>query len=60
MANRAFCHIKMENYGLAISDANLSEEKNPKYVKAYYRQGQALFLLNKLDEARKSFLSVII
>lgn len=37
LSNRSFCHIKMENYGLAIADANLAEEKDEKYVKAYYR-----------------------
>lgn len=41
----------MENYGLAIQDANKAEEKDPSYVKAYYRQGQALFSLGKLKEA---------
>ncbi|KRX08988.1 hypothetical protein PPERSA_08191 [Pseudocohnilembus persalinus] len=56
LSNRSFCHLKMENFGLAIADANLAEEKDPKYVKAFYRQGQALFLLGKLEEARNSFL----
>jgi hypothetical protein len=29
----------MENNGLAIADSNLAEVKDPKFVKAYYRQG---------------------
>lgn len=31
LANRAFAHIKMESYGLAIADAQASIAHNPSY-----------------------------
>lgn len=37
-SNRAFSHIKLENYGAAITDATKSIELNPDYVKGYYRR----------------------
>ena len=37
LSNRAFCHIKMENYGLAIMDSEKAIEECPEYTKAYYR-----------------------
>lgn len=36
-ANRAFAQIKLENYGLAIPDAEASIASNPEYEKAYLR-----------------------
>ncbi len=36
-ANRAFAQIKLENYGLAIEDAQKSIKLNPNYEKAYLR-----------------------
>lgn len=36
-SNRAMAMIKMESYGLAISDANESLSLDPRYLKAYYR-----------------------
>jgi len=29
LSNRAFCHIKMENYGLALRDAEEAIQKDP-------------------------------
>ncbi len=45
----------MENYGLALNDAELAIQKNPAYVKGYYRQGSAFLLLGKYDKAKDSF-----
>jgi serine/threonine-protein phosphatase 5 len=36
-ANRAYVQIKLENYGLAIEDAEKSIKLNPDYEKAYLR-----------------------
>ena len=33
LSNRAFCHFKLENYGLCLSDANDAITQDPKYVK---------------------------
>lgn len=53
LSNRAFSHIKMENYGLAISDAEEAMLKHPQYAKAYYRKADACIALNQLEEAKK-------
>ena len=56
--NRAFCHLKMENHGLAIADATLSLELEKTFVKAYYRRGSAFMALGKYKDALKDFKSV--
>jgi serine/threonine-protein phosphatase 5 len=45
--NRAFCHIRMENYGLAIADATVALELDKSFSKAYYRRGSAYMGLGK-------------
>lgn len=57
-SNRAMAHIKEESYGLAIADAELALELDPKYVKAYYRRGSGLFALHKYKQAQKDFKHV--
>ena len=44
-SNRAFAHIKMENYGLAISDADEAIKIDAEYVKSYYRKADASIAL---------------
>jgi serine/threonine-protein phosphatase 5 len=46
----------MENYGLAIEDANEAIKVNPSFIKAYYRKGTAYLMMGKLNEARDSFV----
>jgi len=58
LSNRAQAFIKVENYGLAISDATLAIETDSSYPKAYYRRGTAEFALNKPKQARKDFKMV--
>lgn len=53
--NRAFCHIKMENHGLAIADATVAIELDKTFTKAYYRRGSAYMALAKYKEALKDF-----
>mmetsp|Transcript_34875 Transcript_34875/g.73891 ORF Transcript_34875/g.73891 Transcript_34875/m.73891 type:complete len:497 (+) Transcript_34875:51-1541(+) len=53
--NRAFCHIKLENYGFAISDAEIAISLKPEFAKAYYRRGVAYMALAKYEEAHKDF-----
>jgi len=55
LCNRAFCHLKMENYGFAIVDADLAIKLNPELTKAYYRKGQAFMMISKFDDAREAF-----
>lgn len=53
LSNRAFIHIKMENFGLALADANKAIEIDSNYLKAYYRRASAHLFLRKYDEALK-------
>ena len=58
LSNRAQAYIKVENHGLAMSDATAALESDPKYAKAYYRRGSAQFALTHFKEARKDFRKV--
>ena len=57
-SNRAFSSIRLENYGIAVVDAKAAIDIDPKFVKAYYRRGSALFALRKFRESVKDFLKV--
>ncbi|KAF3444950.1 hypothetical protein FNV43_RR14643 [Rhamnella rubrinervis] len=54
-ANRAFAHIKLEEYGSAIQDASTAIEVDQKYSKGYYRRGAANLAMGKFKEALKDF-----
>ena len=58
LSNRAQAYIKVENYGLAISDATAAMEADPSYPKSYYRRGSAHFALTHYKDARKDFRQV--
>lgn len=54
-ANRAFAHIKLEEYGSAVEDATRAIELDPKYIKGYYRRGSAHSAMGKFRDALKDF-----
>jgi len=58
-SNRAFCYIKMENFGSAMVDAEIAMKEDPQYIKAYYRRGMALLSLNKIELAVADFKRVV-
>jgi len=58
-ANRAFCHVKLENYGSAIIDATEAITLDPTYIKGYYRRGTAYLALHKLKQARADFREAV-
>ena len=58
-SNRAFCHMKMENYGLALIDANDAINIDPNYPKGYYRKADANIAMNKYKDALESLKKVI-
>ncbi len=58
--NRAFCHIKLENFGSAIADADAALALDPRYVKAYYRRGSAMLSLGKYKNAQACFQQVLV
>jgi len=47
LTNRAICHLKLEDYGLALEDTTAALKLNPKYSKALYRRGDAYAALRK-------------
>lgn len=58
LSNRAMAYIKIENYGLALQDADKAIESDPTYAKGYYRRASANFALNHFKTARKDFRAV--
>ena len=57
-ANRAFAHIKNENYGLGKTDAEESVALNPTYEKAYLRLGFLNELLQHYKESYNAYKKV--
>jgi len=57
-SNRAQAFIKVENYGLALQDADYAIEHDPEYAKGYYRRGSANYALEHFKKARKDFRQV--
>lgn len=53
--NRAFAHIRLENYGAAVADADKALDLDPKYIKGYYRRADANFMLTRFKDAVKDF-----
>ncbi|XP_049639245.1 protein unc-45 homolog A [Suncus etruscus] len=49
--NRAACHLKLEDYDKAESEASKAIERDGGDVKALYRRSQALEKLGRLDQA---------
>eukprot|EP00904_Undaria_pinnatifida_P008607 jgi/Undpi1/4877/HiC_scaffold_19.g08230.m1 len=58
LSNRAFCYVKLEQFGLAITDADLALTLDPSYLKAYYRRGSANMALGKFKLAVRDFRKV--
>ncbi|GAB5367235.1 hypothetical protein AAMO2058_001212500 [Amorphochlora amoebiformis] len=58
-ANRAFCHVHMENFGLAIADAKKGIQVDPSYPKSYYRMGSAHAGLGHFKLAMQDFKRVL-
>lgn len=59
LSNRALAYIKVENYGLALVDADHAIAADPTYAKAYYRRASANYALNHFKLARKDFRAVV-
>jgi len=54
-ANRAFCHIKMENYGFALMDSTKAIEAKEDFPKGWYRRGSANLALGRPKDALRDF-----
>ena len=57
--NRAFAHLKCENYGSAMADADAALALDGSFVKAYYRRASAKLALAKYKAARVDFKQVV-
>jgi len=53
--NRAIAKINMTNYESALEDAEAAITRDPNYTKAYYRKGQCLAALNRINDAIAAF-----
>lgn len=54
-SNRSISHLRLENFGYALSDADKATSLNPTYTKAYYRKGAAQMALGKYKLALREF-----
>lgn len=52
--NRSFANIKLENFGVALADAESAIVADPTFPKGYYRKSSCLFAVGKLDESIKT------
>lgn len=57
--NRAAAWTRIGDYDKSISDANLSLRYNPRYSKAFVRQGDAYFRMEKFKEAADAYQKAI-
>lgn len=57
-ANRAFCHLKMENFGSALTDADKAIEANKEFSKGWYRRGSANLALGRPKDALQDFTTL--
>ncbi|CAM6102002.1 unnamed protein product [Calypogeia fissa] len=57
LSNRSLCWIRLGQAEQALVDAQAARKLNPSWSKAYYREGSALRLLQRFDEAADAFYS---
>jgi serine/threonine-protein phosphatase 5 len=56
--NRAFCHTRMENHGLAIEDAGVALELDKQCAKGYYRRAASYMAMGKYKKALTDYKSL--
>eukprot|EP00397_Hematodinium_sp_SG-2012_P007364 GEMP01007409.1.p1 GENE.GEMP01007409.1~~GEMP01007409.1.p1 ORF type:complete len:507 (+),score=99.53 GEMP01007409.1:170-1690(+) len=54
-SNRAFCQIKMENFGSAVVDSTESININSAFPKSFYRRGVAKYAMGKYRDSLRDF-----
>uniref|UniRef100_A0A3P9HIH4 RRM domain-containing protein n=1 Tax=Oryzias latipes TaxID=8090 RepID=A0A3P9HIH4_ORYLA len=57
--NRSFCYEKLLEYEKALTDAEISLDISPDWVKGLYRKGRALAGLKRYEEAAQAFKDVL-
>ncbi|XP_043278722.1 RNA polymerase II-associated protein 3 [Venturia canescens] len=58
-ANRALCHLKMDNLHMAEADCTAAIELDEFYVKAYHRRATARISLKQYDEAAQDIKKML-
>jgi len=53
-ANRSMCQLRMRKTEEALSDAEVAVDRDPTYVKGYFRKASALGDLSRFGEARQA------
>lgn len=53
--NRAACRLKLEQWQEALEDARIARAIDPRYVKAWYREGKAAEALRRWEDAGTAF-----
>jgi DnaJ family protein C protein 7 len=53
--NRASCNLQLSNFQEALRDCNRALETSPNFAKAFFRAGQALLGLGRIEEAEMRF-----
>lgn len=51
-ANRSMCQLRMKKVEEALQDANIAAQRDPTYVKGYFRKASALIELSRFGEAK--------
>ncbi|KAL4437321.1 hypothetical protein ABPG75_004460 [Micractinium tetrahymenae] len=54
-SNRAACFLRMDKWDKALQDAQIARTLDPKYVKAWYREGRAAEGLKRWEDAATAF-----
>ncbi|KAI7842104.1 hypothetical protein COHA_004298 [Chlorella ohadii] len=54
-SNRAACFLRLDNYEKALQDAQIARALDPKYVKAWYREGRAAEGLKRWEDAATAY-----
>ncbi|XP_026431166.1 serine/threonine-protein phosphatase 6 regulatory ankyrin repeat subunit B-like [Papaver somniferum] len=57
LSNRSLCYVCLNKGDLAFEDARQCTLERPDWPKAFYRAGEALKLLNRLDDAADAFFN---
>ncbi|KAM0038775.1 putative tetratricopeptide-like helical domain superfamily, ankyrin repeat-containing [Helianthus debilis subsp. tardiflorus] len=55
LSNRSLCWMRLGQADRALTDAQACRELRPNWQKAWYREGSALRLMQKFDEAANAF-----
>jgi len=59
LSNRAMCYLKLENYNLALTDAEACISTKPDWFKGHHRRAEALMGLEKFEEAELAFADIV-